>query len=523
MTAPSSTELALLAQNAGLRLRLEEAEETLHAIRSGEVDALVVATDVGEQVFTLQGLDAESNRLRGEMLAQVGDAVIAVDDDQRVTFINAAATSLYGVTMSQALGGPLAEIFTTLWPNPADEVSAAAALEQTGHWRGESRHVKGSGEIIDVESSVIFLRAENGTPPGHLAVIRDITSRKRAELALRESEQRFRSYFDMPLIGVCVTSPTTGWLEVNDQLCSILGYCRAELLRTTWTELTHPDDLPTGLAHFNSMLQGEIDQYRLEKRFFRKNGEVIVVDLSVGCVRKPDRTVNFFVALLLDITTRKRAETALQLALGQKTSLVKEIHHRVKNNLAIMVSLINMQARRMNHPDVLAALADTKSRLLSMSLLHEMLYRSGRMDRVEVKGYLEHLCAHLSKSCGMAAKGLVIESRAPAALPLELDQAVPCGLVVCELVTNALKHAFPDGRPGKVLVELEQAAPDEILLRVSDNGIGLPDTLKINKVSSLGLTLVNALTQQLEGTLEVRSEHGTLVEIRFPLQPAILS
>ena len=189
MNTQSSTEQALLAENAGLHARLEEAEAALHAIRDGEVDALVIATPAGPQVFTLQGLEAESNRVRGEMLAQVGDAVIAVDAGQRITFINAAATKLYGVTMSQALGRVQAEVFTTLWSTPADEAMAASTLEQTGHWRGESRHVKLSGETLDVESSVSFLHAENGTPPGQLAVIRDITSRKRADKELRKTHE----------------------------------------------------------------------------------------------------------------------------------------------------------------------------------------------------------------------------------------------------------------------------------------------------------------------------------------------
>jgi len=342
--------------------------------------------------------------------------------------------------------------------------------------------------------------------------------RMQAEEALRKNEQRFRSYFDMPLIGVCITSPTTGWLEVNDQLCAMLGYERTELLSTLWPQLTHPDDLAADLDHYNRVLQGEIDQYRLEKRFLHKNGEVIDVDLSVGCVRNSDRTVNFFVALLLDITERKRAETALQLALGQRTSLVKEIHHRVKNNLAIMVSLINMQVRRIKHPDALTALADTKSRLYSMSSLHEMLYRTGRMDRVEAKGYLELLCAHLSQTCGMSAQGIDIKNRSSAALTLEIDQAVPCGLIINELVSNALKHAFPNARQGRLKVEL-LATADCVILRVDDNGIGLPDSLKMERVAGVGLTLVNTLTRQLGGTLQIRSKNGTRFEIRFPLRP----
>lgn len=231
--------------------------------------------------------------------------------------------------------------------------------------------------------------------------------------------------------------------------------------------------------------------------------------------RKAVETANH--ELLLEIAARKQAETSIQLALAEKTVLLNEVHHRVKNNLAIMVSLINMQSRQTRHPDVLAALVDTKARLFSISLLHEVLYRSGRMDRVEITSYIGQLCAHLAESLGMLARGIHIQSRWAAPLTLAVDQAVPCGLMVSELVTNAIEHAFSDGRHGKVIVELEHPTPDSIILRVSDNGLGIPGDFKIDQVSSVGLSLVNALTQQLSGSLDIQNDHGTRVEIRFPL------
>ena len=192
MRAPSPTSAALLAENGALRARLEVAEETLHAIRTGAVDALVVETSEGTQIFMLQGLEAESNRFRGEILAQVSDAVITIDDDQRVTYLNAAAERQYGVTASEALGRRLSKMFQYRWLRPEDEALAAAALRETGRWRGENVHVKRSGEAIHVESSVSRLHVGEGMRSGTLAVIRDITERKKAEQehALLEAQLR---------------------------------------------------------------------------------------------------------------------------------------------------------------------------------------------------------------------------------------------------------------------------------------------------------------------------------------------
>lgn len=201
MPEESAIETALLAENAELRARLEEAEDTLHAIRSDAVDALVVETPAGPQIFMLQGLDTESNRFRGEILAQVRDAVITVDDDERVTYLNAAAERQYGVTASEVLGRRLPEIYQYRWLRPEDEAIAATALRETGCWRGENVHVKRSGEAIHVESSVNRLHAGDGTRFGLLAVIRDITERKKAEQGRALLEAQLRESQKLEAIG----------------------------------------------------------------------------------------------------------------------------------------------------------------------------------------------------------------------------------------------------------------------------------------------------------------------------------
>ena len=201
MRAESPTNAADLAENAELRARLEEAEETLRAIRTGAVDAFVVEASAGPQIFVLQGLEAESNRLRGEILAQVSDAVITTDDEQRVTYINAAAERQYGVIASEVLGRRLSEIYQYRWLHPEDEAIATTALRETGYWRGENVHVTRSGKAIHVESSVSRLRAGDGIGSGLLAVIRDISARKKAEQEHMLLEAQLREAQKMEAMG----------------------------------------------------------------------------------------------------------------------------------------------------------------------------------------------------------------------------------------------------------------------------------------------------------------------------------
>ena len=208
-----------------------------------------------------------------------------------------------------------------------------------------------------------------------------------------------------------------------------------------------------------------------------------------------------------DITERKGAEQKQVAALQEKEVLLREIHHRVKNNMQVIVSLLRIQARRFSD--------ERRERVKAMALVHEVLYQSKNLARIDFSAYLEKLCRGICKTHGVAADGVTIAGK-PSDVSLGIDQGIAVGLIVCELVSNAFKHAFPAGQPGSVCVGLSILESGEVELTVRDDGRGLSDEIEVGNWPSLGLNLVSAaVTGELGGSIEVEREAGTCFRIRF--------
>jgi two-component sensor histidine kinase len=221
-----------------------------------------------------------------------------------------------------------------------------------------------------------------------------------------------------------------------------------------------------------------------------------------------------------DITDRRRAEVALLASLHEKEALLKEVHHRVKNNLQVITSLLRLETSRAAEPSTKLVLRDMQGRIRSMALLHETLYRSGNFARVDLAGYLRQLATQLFRVQNTEPSRIHLTiDLAPA--PVDIDQAIPCGLVVNELLTNSLKYAFADGRAGEVRLGLERNEDGEIRLTVIDTGAGLPHDFEARRHRSLGLQLVSDLVRQLAGTLEIGPGPGASFTAVFrPHNPA---
>jgi two-component sensor histidine kinase len=216
-----------------------------------------------------------------------------------------------------------------------------------------------------------------------------------------------------------------------------------------------------------------------------------------------------------DITDRKRSEDLLKASLQEKEVLLKEVYHRVKNNLQIISSMLNIQASYIHDEDTRNVLAESRSRVKSMALIHESLYRSESLARVNFADYIRNLIKALFSSYNVDKKRIRHNLNLEEVL-LEIDQAIPCGLILNELVTNCLKHAFPEGRNGEIQIEL-LSLNDMVVLAVKDNGIGLPKGFEPKSTKSMGLKIVHMLVKQLKGSLEINPSKGTEFRITFPI------
>jgi predicted ATPase/two-component sensor histidine kinase len=218
---------------------------------------------------------------------------------------------------------------------------------------------------------------------------------------------------------------------------------------------------------------------------------------------------------MLKLLASQAAMSLQNAALGEKEALLKEVHHRVKNNLQLITSLLNLQAARVADPAVAELFADSRNRVRSMALVHENLYRAGNLSRIPMDRHIRSLCTHLNGAYGALAQNVRLVVNV-GDLHLEMDRAVPCGLIVNELVSNALKHAFPAGRAGNISVALRPDGPGRTLLAVSDDGVGLPADLDIARSDSLGLRLVGDLAEQLHGSVSLaRDGGGTTISVSF--------
>lgn len=264
------------------------------------------------------------------------------------------------------------------------------------------------------------------------------------------------------------------------------------------------------LGKLNDQLQNEIAERQRAERALREAHD----QLECRVQERSDELAKANAALQIEIAERTRAEAELNRSLREKELLLKEIHHRVKNNLQVVSSLLSLQSGYIKNPKILAMLKEDQTRVQTMALVHEKLCRSPNASQIEFGEYLQNLAAFLIRAFGVNPKTTVLITDVDQ-VHLGVDSAIPCGLIVNELVSNSLKYAFADGRAGEIRIALHLDENRTVTLVVGDNGRGLPPSLDIRHTESLGLQLVHTLVGQLHGTLDVRTEAGTEFQLQF--------
>ena len=333
---------------------------------------------------------------------------------------------------------------------------------------------------------------------------------------VRESEERFHTIFEKGPLGIVIGDETFRFVKINPMFSSTMGYSEAELLSKTFADLTHPDFRETDITLVKRLGAGEISEFTTEKRYIKKDGTVIWGAATVTAVRDEKGAFQYYLAMIRDITERKKMAEQIEASLAEKEILLKEIHHRVKNNMQVISSLLSMQSRAIQDESVRALFKESQNRIRSIALVHEQLYRSDNLYQIEYGGYIKKMFNPLFESYNADKRRISIHIDAQNVM-ITIEKAVPCSLIINELISNSLKHAFPQGRNGEIHIGFSlDAASGTYILDYRDNGVGIPPDKDLKNTGSLGMQLIYGLTDQLSGTIILEPAEGVHFIIRFP-------
>lgn len=310
-------------------------------------------------------------------------------------------------------------------------------------------------------------------------------------------------------IGMCVTNEECRFVMVNDAYCNTYGYSRDELVGHVFTKVLPETDRDFAFNMHKRYLEGHPESEG-EWTIRRKDGELRIIWVTAARV-VIDSGERFKVTTVTDITDRKRNEEALARALEDKTTLLKEVHHRVKNNLQVIGSLLYLQSHTLNNDFAKKAFNDSRLRVRAMAAVHELIYENDSLDSINFEVYLQKLAGIIVKSMKSQEIRTVVDADN---IAFAIDKAIPLGLICNELITNTIKYAFPEHHKGEptLWVRLERNLNHTVTMTYEDNGMGLPEDFEANSKDSLGMTIIDSLSGQLGGTITFnrRDEHGGL-------------
>lgn len=446
---------------------------------------------------------------RARLIEQLSDGLVVADAQLRVVDVNVRALNLLGYGRDLPLGRPLVELLPQIDELPPLLKAAPSRLIR----------VERPGRItIDLEITATPLALRNQRADGWMLVLRDVTARRQAERALQSAQSRLEFLLEQaPTVIFSATGrPHYRTTYISPNIFALTGYSPRDFTEHPgfWKEQIHPDDLPGFLGGIPQIFaQGHGEQ---EYRFRCADGAYRWMQSRVRVVRDMDGQFVEVIGSWIDVSEQKAHETQLHALLASQEVLLKEVHHRVKNNLQVIISLLRLQADGLPPGEPKELLRDTQHRVRAMAMIHEHLYGGGDLSHLKFATYTRNLATTVLRSYSTIAGQIKLQIDIPDDLCLTLDQAVPLGLILAELLSNSFKHAFPEGRRGILTITLDRQA-ETALITVGDDGVGLPENLVQRSERSLGLQLVRRLAFQIKGELHISNSPGATFAITFPL------
>ncbi len=467
-----------------------------------EIEALRSAVRILGAVINNRETDAalrQSEERFRTVVTNLKEVVFKTDTNGLWSFLNPAWTEITGFNVDESLGTSFLN-----YVHPEDREASASLFDPLIEWKNdycryEARFLTQNTGFHWIEVFARQVLDTDGSMIGITGTLNDVTNRKQAEDAL----QKQRIAIEAAIDGVALLDDNGRFTYLNQTHVEMFGY-------------HHPDEL---LGQSRLALYSDKEIARFENEVFpqlktqgkwrgtmtatRRDGNTFAEEISLTQVEGGG-----LVCVCRDITDRINAEQFILNSLQEKEVMLKEIHHRVKNNMQIVSSLLNLQLEHLKDEEARIMFAESQNRIASMALVHEKLYQSTDLARIDFTDYLSDLTDNLVSSLGAHMRNIVFKLNATD-LHLGIDTAIPCGLIINELVSNAYKHGFPQGGPGQVGLDIARLADGRIRLEVSDTGRGIAAHINLQQTKSLGMQLVHTLVRQLRGTIEVQREGGT--------------
>ncbi len=440
------------------------------------------------------------------------DLIRILDNNGKIIFDSPSSNRILGYPEGSLIGRSPLEFV-----HPEDVEIVKAELDDVYKNKNsdiptEFRILKADGSYIAVES-ITQNMMQVPDIEGIVVTTHPIQRRKEMEDAIKESEKKYKTLFKEDPDYTILIGTDGKILDVSTATTKLAGLSRNELIGKYFVDLKiiPPEDIEIHLDKINRLLKDEYIK-PFEARLIDKEGNIRNTIIHVIAVKEKGK-ISYILGIATDVTEQKLAEKELRLSLKEKNTLIQEIHHRVKNNMQIISSLLNLQIQYVDDEEAIDVLMESQNRVRSMSIIHEKLYCSENLTHINFFDYIQSLVSNLFYSFNVKNNqikaNLEIEK-----VSLNIETAAPCGLIINEIVSNSLKYAFPNKMLGEIFISLKSLG-DEYELIIQDNGIGLPDNLEFDNLESLGLLLISKLTEQIDGKLTMKIRDPTEFKIIF--------
>ncbi len=449
------------------------------------------------------------------LLDAVQQAVVVTDSKDMVTYWNPFAEKLYGYNSSETEGRLLNDLISTYESQNAIE-SIEAKLEKGYNWAGTFEVRKRSGKKFTAQISISPLKDEKGEIMGRIHISSDISTTNAVIEALDISEERFRKIVETAPTIMIIKDAEGNNVYVSPNCKDITGFNQMELMQNERQGI-HESDLKRVEKVFKTALKERTGKRNFEFTGTRKDGTSWNASTSWEPLFSSDNRFVGFVTQTIDITEMKAADENQKASLAEKEILVQEVHHRVRNNLQVIAGLLNLQADSFQNIQLKNIIMDSQNRLRSIAAVHEALYKSDSLVEVGLKSCVSKISDKLKKSLLTEENDIEIDIKLDS-LSLHLDQATPLALIINELLSNSLRHAFRDNQPGKVLISGFETENGRLNIIVQDDGRGLPENISLESPSTMGLQLVKLLAEnQLDGSASLTVDNGSRFSIAFEI------